>query len=86
MCSIACMYTHTAIEHINHVHQERESREREIAALKQEIKELNAAIARCQEQLPASGAPITRQVCPLPTPVVRGSHADPCLLLYCVEI
>ena len=36
-----------------------------LIALKQEIKELNTAIARCQEQLPASGAPITRQVCPL---------------------
>ena len=55
--------TYTAIEYIQHIHQEREGREREIEALKQEMEELNTAIVRCQEQLPASGAPITRQVC-----------------------
>jgi len=55
-----------SIEYIQRMHQEREGREREIEALKQEMEELNTAILRCQEQLPASGAPITRQVCPHP--------------------
>jgi len=55
-----------SIEYIQRMHQEREGREREIEALKQEMEELNTAILRCQEQLPASGAPITRQVCPNP--------------------
>ena len=33
-----------------------------IETFKRQIEELNTAIARCQEQLPASGVPITRQV------------------------
>ena len=31
-------------------------------ALRREQEELNAAIAKCQENLPASGVPVTRQV------------------------
>lgn len=49
------------IDHIRHCHQERDSRDRQIEALKREIEELNSSISRCQEQLPASGAPVTRQ-------------------------
>lgn len=52
----------TALEHIQKCHNERDSREQQIESLKTRIDELNAAIARCQEQLPASGAPVTRQV------------------------
>lgn len=51
-----------AIEHILHTHVEREEREKQIESYKRQIEELNASIAQCQEQLPASGVPITRQV------------------------
>ena len=51
-----------AIEHIQHAHIEREEREKQIETFKRQIEELNTAIARCQEQLPVSGVPITRQV------------------------
>ena len=52
----------TAIEFIEHAHHERDHRERQMQALHKEQKELNAAIAKCQENLPASGVPVTRQV------------------------
>ena len=51
-----------AIEHILHSHVEREEREKQIESYKRQIEELNTSIAQCQEQLPASGVPITRQV------------------------
>lgn len=41
---------------------ERENREQQMETLKARIEELNVAIALCQEKLPASGAPVTRQV------------------------
>jgi prefoldin subunit 5 len=41
---------------------EREEREKQIETFKRQIEELNASIAQCQEQLPAAGVPITRQV------------------------
>lgn len=49
------------IEHIQHVHIEREEREKQIESFKRQIEDLNASIAQCQEQLPAAGVPITRQ-------------------------
>ena len=52
-----------AIEHIHHTHMVRDERERKTQALRKEIEELNTAIAQCQEMLPASGVPVTRQVC-----------------------
>lgn len=60
------MYTRThariALEHIRKCHNEKDRREQQIEGLKSRIEELNSAIAVCQEKLPASGAPITRQV------------------------
>ena len=44
-------------------HHERENREKRIKKLKEEMQQLNDAIVFCQEKLPASGAPVTRQVC-----------------------
>ena len=55
-------YMYIAIEHIQHAHVEREEREKQIETFKRQIEELNASIAQCQEQLPAAGVPITRQV------------------------
>ena len=55
-------FSSIAIEHIQHSHIEREEREKQIETYKRQIEELNASIAQCQEQLPASGVPITRQV------------------------
>lgn len=54
-----------ALEHIHRCHVEKERREKEMETLKRRIEELNAAIALCQEKLPASGAPVTRQVSPV---------------------
>ena len=51
-----------ALEHIKQSHSERDQRETEIAALKARIEELNSAIVVCQEKMPISGAPVTRQV------------------------
>ena len=51
-----------ALEHIQRCHHEKENRELQMKTLKARIEELNAAIALCQEKLPASGAPVTRQV------------------------
>ena len=51
-----------AVEYIEHAHHERENRERQMQALRREQEELNTAITRCQENLPASGVPVTRQV------------------------
>ena len=53
---------YAALEHIQTCHRERDSREQQMESLKDRIEKLNAAINICQEQLPASGAPITRQV------------------------
>jgi MAX-like protein X len=49
------------VEFIEHAHREREQRERQMQALRKEQEELNAAITKCQENLPASGVPVTRQ-------------------------
>lgn len=49
------------IEHVHHCTLVREERDRKVLALKKEIEELNSAIAHCQEMLPASGVPATRQ-------------------------
>lgn len=49
------------LEYIRHVHQERDEREQKMDTLKKEIEQLTTTIARCQEQLPASGVPVTRQ-------------------------
>jgi MAX-like protein X len=49
------------VEFIERAHHERDQRGRQTAALRREQEELNAAIAQCQENLPASGVPVTRQ-------------------------
>lgn len=49
------------IDHIHQQHNERDAREKRVNRLKEELKELNEAIVLCQQQLPASGAPVTRQ-------------------------
>ena len=51
-----------AVEYLQQQQSEREARERRIKELKGEIAQLNRSIALSQQQLPASGAPITRQV------------------------
>lgn len=51
-----------ALEHIRKCHVEKESKIQQMERLRARIDELNAAITLCQEKLPASGAPITRQV------------------------
>ena len=51
-----------AIEHIIQQHNERDRRERKIIQMREELRQLNEAIVLCQQQLPASGAPVTRQV------------------------
>ena len=63
-CLTVCVCVHIciALEHIRKCHNEKDRREQQIEGLKSRIEELNAAIAVCQEKLPASGAPITRQV------------------------
>ena len=45
------------------LHNERDNREKRIQQLKEEMTQLNSAIVFCQEKLPATGAPVTRQVC-----------------------
>ena len=52
----------SAVEFLQHQHAERAAREKHLTDLKEEISQLNNAIALSQQQLPASGAPITRQV------------------------
>lgn len=61
---VCCVYlcVCAALEHIQRCHSEKESRERQMKALRARVEELNVAIALCQERLPASGAPVTRQV------------------------
>ena len=51
-----------ALEHMKKAHTNCDRRTAEIVALKARIEELNAAIVVCQEKLPVSGAPVTRQV------------------------
>lgn len=51
-----------AIEVIQAQHHERDNREKRVQRLRDEMGELNEAIRACQEKLPASGAPVTRQV------------------------
>jgi hypothetical protein len=50
------------VEFIERAHHERDQREKQVQALRREQEELNAAITKCQENLPASGVPVTRQV------------------------
>jgi MAX-like protein X len=49
------------VEFIERAHHERDQREKQVQALRREQEELNAAITKCQENLPASGVPVTRQ-------------------------
>ncbi|CAI7995958.1 Carbohydrate-responsive element-binding protein, partial [Geodia barretti] len=49
------------VEFIERAHHDRDQREKQVQALRREQEELNAAIAECQENLPASGVPVTRQ-------------------------
>lgn len=54
--------TPTAVDHLQHQLTEKKAREKRIEELKEEVRQLNESIAISQQQLPASGAPITRQV------------------------
>ena len=57
-----CIAPPAAVEFIERAHHDRDQREKQVQALRREQEELNAAIAECQENLPASGVPVTRQV------------------------
>ncbi|KAM9858254.1 MLX-interacting protein [Aulostomus maculatus] len=48
------------VEHIVKLQQERQQMQEEVKRLREEIEELNASINLCQEQLPATGVPVTR--------------------------
>ncbi|KAF7661975.1 hypothetical protein LDENG_00248560 [Lucifuga dentata] len=48
------------VEHIGKLQQERQQMQEEAKRLREEIEELNTSINVCQEQLPATGVPITR--------------------------
>lgn len=48
-------------EYITMLQQERAALQEEAQQLRDQIEELNAAINRCQQQLPATGVPITHQ-------------------------
>ncbi|XP_019362202.1 PREDICTED: MLX-interacting protein [Gavialis gangeticus] len=49
------------VEYIAKLQQERIQMQEETRRLREEIEELNATIISCQQQLPATGVPITRQ-------------------------
>ncbi|XP_014819324.1 PREDICTED: MLX-interacting protein isoform X3 [Calidris pugnax] len=49
------------VEYIAKLQQERTQTQEETRRLREEIEELNAAIISCQQQLPATGVPVTRQ-------------------------
>ncbi|KAM3825978.1 MLX-interacting protein isoform 2-T2 [Vipera latastei] len=49
------------VEYIGKLQQERSQMQEEARRLREETVELNAAIISCQQQLPATGVPITRQ-------------------------
>ncbi|NXX93229.1 MLXIP protein, partial [Centropus bengalensis] len=51
------------VEYIAKLQQERTQMQEETRRLREEIEELNAAIISCQQQLPATGVPVTRQSC-----------------------
>uniref|UniRef100_A0A8C8JRC2 MLX-interacting protein n=1 Tax=Oncorhynchus tshawytscha TaxID=74940 RepID=A0A8C8JRC2_ONCTS len=48
------------VEYIRKLQQERQQMQKETKRLREEIEEVNASINVCQEQLPATGVPITR--------------------------
>ncbi|XP_049326697.1 MLX-interacting protein isoform X5 [Astyanax mexicanus] len=48
------------VDYIGKLQQERQQMQEETRRLREEIEELNASINLCQEQLPATGVPITR--------------------------
>ncbi|XP_021268371.1 MLX-interacting protein isoform X2 [Numida meleagris] len=49
------------VEYIAKLQQERTQMQEETRRLREEIEELNAAIILCQQRLPATGVPVTRQ-------------------------
>ncbi|XP_010718436.1 MLX-interacting protein [Meleagris gallopavo] len=49
------------VEYIAKLQQERTQMQEETRRLREEIEELNAAIISCQQRLPATGVPVTRQ-------------------------
>ncbi|XP_014730459.1 PREDICTED: MLX-interacting protein [Sturnus vulgaris] len=49
------------VEYIAKLQQERAQMQEETRRLREEIEELNATILSCQQQLPATGVPVTRQ-------------------------
>ncbi|NWU91060.1 MLXIP protein, partial [Upupa epops] len=49
------------VEYIGKLQQERTQMQEETRRLREEIEELNTAIISCQQQLPATGAPVTQQ-------------------------
>lgn len=60
---IIFMLSYVGIEYIEDSHQKRLNREKKMEVLRKEIAQLNKDICDFQQTLPASGAPITRQVC-----------------------
>ncbi|TSW89624.1 MLX-interacting protein [Bagarius yarrelli] len=48
------------VDYIGKLQQERHQMQEEMRRLREEIEELNASISLCQEQLPATGVPVTR--------------------------
>uniref|UniRef100_A0ACB8EDT8 Uncharacterized protein n=1 Tax=Sphaerodactylus townsendi TaxID=933632 RepID=A0ACB8EDT8_9SAUR len=52
---------HKTAEYICKLQQERAALQEEAQRLRDQIEELNSAISLCQQQLPATGVPITRQ-------------------------
>ncbi|XP_051828686.1 MLX-interacting protein [Antechinus flavipes] len=51
------------VEYIAKLQQERSQMQEEARRLREEIEELNATIISCQQQLPATGVPVTRRQC-----------------------
>ena len=63
LCETFCItLSYKGIEYIEDSHQKRLNRDKKIEALKMEVAQLNRDISDFQQKLPASGAPITRQV------------------------
>ncbi|XP_074061655.1 MLX-interacting protein [Macrotis lagotis] len=51
------------VEYIAKLQQERSQMQEEARRLREEIEELNSTIISCQQQLPATGVPVTRRQC-----------------------
>ncbi|XP_065184597.1 carbohydrate-responsive element-binding protein-like isoform X3 [Sycon ciliatum] len=49
-----------SVEHMRHLQQEKKGGEEELDMLRAEVARLNESIMHCQDQLPVTGAPVTR--------------------------